>query len=304
MSGKSDVVAFDFAGNQLWQRNLYQDYGHWGFKWSYASSPILHNGTLYIQALQRKQRINDLPGGPSYLLAIDPTTGKDKWQHQRPTRAVDEAMEAYSTPIPVTHNGRSEILVLGGDCITGHDPGSGKELWRWGTWNRDRQSDWRMVSSPIYGNGVIAFSAPKGGPVYTLSAGANRTLNIGETLWIGESQTLSTDVTSPLFLNQLFFFLNGRKKTLTCLDPYTGDIKWSRRIPARSKIEASPSGTKDKLYIISHTGEVFIFRATQTYELIHSTILGRDIEAKNRSTIVPSKGMLLIRVGTQLWCMK
>jgi len=38
-------------------------------------------------------------------------------------------MEAFSTPIPFTHAGRSELLVVGGDCLTGHDLDTGKELW-------------------------------------------------------------------------------------------------------------------------------------------------------------------------------
>ena len=37
------------------------------------------------------------------------------------------------TPTPYEHNGRSELIVAGADCLTAHDPKTGKELWRWGT---------------------------------------------------------------------------------------------------------------------------------------------------------------------------
>ena len=59
-----------------------------------------------------------------------------------------ESHEAYSTPIPFEHNGRAEMLVAGGDCITGHSVKNGEEYWRWGTWNPQKiqhRSDGALV---------------------------------------------------------------------------------------------------------------------------------------------------------------
>ena len=47
--------------------------------------------------------------------------------------------------MPFTYNGRSEILILGGDDVTGHHPETGEELWRWGTWNPTRITHWRLM---------------------------------------------------------------------------------------------------------------------------------------------------------------
>ena len=51
--------------------------------------------------------------------------------------------------------GRKEILIAGGDCLTGHDPETGAELWRWGTWNPRKIGHWRLVPSPVAGGGVV-----------------------------------------------------------------------------------------------------------------------------------------------------
>ncbi|MDF1755713.1 MAG: PQQ-binding-like beta-propeller repeat protein [Verrucomicrobiales bacterium] len=304
LSGAGDLKAFDFDGKLKWEKNLQAEYGQFSLKWTYSSSPVLFEGTLYLQILQRNESVDGVvPGRSSFLIALDPGTGAEKWQHTRRSQAVGESLEAYSTPIPISHKGRPEILVSGADCLTGHDPADGREMWRWETWNRDRVRDWRVIPSPVYGDDMIVACAPKGQPAYTFFAGSSGTVNHGDLKWRSKIDAISCDVTTPLFYNGFFYFLNGRKKMLSCVEPYSGKIEWSQPIPARAKLEASPSAADGKIYTISHTGEIFIYKAGADFELLHSTVLGQDSDANNRSTIVPAQGRLLIRVGSDLWCM-
>ena len=110
-------------------------------------------GLCYIQVLQRNVPVQGRGGdhNESYLLALDPKTGKELWKHIRPSDAVAESLEAFSTPMPYTHPGRAELLITGGDCISGHNPDTGEELWRWGTWNPQKIGHWRLVPSPVAG---------------------------------------------------------------------------------------------------------------------------------------------------------
>ena len=74
-----------------------------------------------------------------------------------------------------------EIIIIGGDCLTGHDPETGKELWRWGTWNPKRITSWRLVPSPSVGDNSIIACTPKhakrspSDPVYVVKAGLSST---------------------------------------------------------------------------------------------------------------------------------
>ena len=304
LSGNGDLVCFNFSGTRLWQKNLQKEYGQFSIKWTYSSSPMLFGDSLFVQIIQRDESIDGIiPGQKSVLLAFDPKTGKQKWKHQRRALAAGESMEAYSSPIPLVHQNRREILVSGADCLTGHDPETGKEIWRWGTWNRDRKTDWRVISSPVYGDDMITACAPKGQPVYTFFAGAKGTIKINDLRWKSVSPDLSCDITSPLYYKEYFYFLNGRKKILSCVEPYSGKIEWSESIPVRSKIEASPTASDGKIFVMSNTGEIYIYKAGVTPQLLHSTVLGQDVKARNRATIVPAVGRLFIRVGTNLWCM-
>ena len=131
-----ELVCFDLQGQRRWARNIQKDYGTFAFLWTFSSSPLLWQGKLYLQVLQRDVAVDGRGfrdrENESYLLALDPDTGKTLWRQVRPSSAVAESRESFTTPMPLQLAGQSQILVLGGDVLTGHDPETGKELWRWG----------------------------------------------------------------------------------------------------------------------------------------------------------------------------
>jgi len=137
LSGNGRLAAFTTTGNSLWTRDLAHDYGEFAVFFGYSSSPLLYDGKLYVLVLQ-----NDKPGSynlnrnrkeplESYLLALDPATGKILWRHVRDTDAQSQSRETYVTPYPFEYDGRSELIIAGGECVTSHNPATGAELWRW-----------------------------------------------------------------------------------------------------------------------------------------------------------------------------
>ncbi|MFY7953020.1 MAG: PQQ-binding-like beta-propeller repeat protein, partial [Armatimonadaceae bacterium] len=132
--GNGDLAAYTHAGKKLWQRNLQKDYGDFAFQWTFSSSPQLWNNRLYLQILQRDRPVGarGKDDARSFLLSLDPETGKEQWRTERPSVAKNESRESYATPIPVEVSGKKQLLLAGGDVVTGHDPENGRELWRWG----------------------------------------------------------------------------------------------------------------------------------------------------------------------------
>ena len=51
MTGTGILKAFDFAGKELWARDIPKDYGAFGVQFGYASSPLLHGDALFLQVL-------------------------------------------------------------------------------------------------------------------------------------------------------------------------------------------------------------------------------------------------------------
>ena len=304
--GTGDLVAFDFAGKKLWARDLQKDYGQFTYQWTYGASPTLYQGTLFVQVLQRDVPVHGRgrKDGPtdSYLLALDPKTGREIWKHVRPSEARQESHEAFSTPIPFEHKGRGELLVAGGDCITGHDLKTGTELWRWGTWNPTRITHWRLVPSPVAGDGVVLACAPKGSSVYAVKLGGAGALDDSGLAWVSKDREISSDVCTPLFYQGKFYVLNGEKKTLARVDPATGQADWIGDLGTRVKIEASPTGADGKIYFQNFRGEVFIVAAAAEFKLLRTIPLGDDGDNDNRASIAVAQGNLFIRTGGNLYC--
>lgn len=317
--GTGDLVAFEVGGKKLWSRNL----GPFAFQWTFSASPLLHDGRLIMEVLQRDVAVRGRgqpTGNESYLLAMDPATGKDLWRSVRPSDAVAESREAYSTPLPFTHNGRQELIVVGGDCITGHSPTDGRELWRWGTWNPTRIGHWRLVPSPTVGGGVILACGPKNAPVYAVKAGGSGTLTNKGLAWQSHVQAtedaaeaapthnerdLTSDVPTPLFYEGRFYILNGTKRKLYCVNPADGAVVWSGDLGGRSVFQASPTAADGKLYIMNFDADVSVIQAGGTeFKRLHSANLRDDgDDTRHRSSIAISQGNLFVRTGTKLFCL-
>jgi outer membrane protein assembly factor BamB len=306
--GNGLAACFDFAGKRLWFHDLQKDYGAFSYQWTYGASPTIYEGKLYIQVLQRDEPVHNRgrPNGPNeaYLLALDPVTGKEVWRQVRPTQAHGESQEAYTTPVPFVHDGRPELLIAGGDDITGQNPADGKELWRWGTWNPSRIGHWRLVPSPVTGGGIILACAPKGSPVYAFKAGARGQQDDSVLAWKSASRDVTSDVATPVFYKGRFYILKGESPhtVLSRVEPATGKVEWTGELGNRVKIESSPTAADDKIYFQNFHAEVFIVSASDEFKLLKTIPMGDPGDDLVRSSIAISQGNLFIRTGHRIYC--
>ena len=234
---------------------------------------------------------------------MDTKTGKTLWRHMRPSAAVAESREAFSTPIPFEGTGRSELLLAGGDALTGHNPATGEELWRWDNLNPNKISHWRLVPSPVAGGGVALICGPKMSPVFALKNGLSGQLGDDGLAWVStEVRTVNSDVPTPAFYEGDFFILSDLGKSLSRVAAATGNVKWTISTPGRAKYEASPLAADGKIYIVNFQGEVDVIDA-KTGDVINSIEMddpqNREVV---RSSVVAAQGQLFIRTTRDLYC--
>ncbi len=310
--GNGQMGVYDLSGKELWSDDLAERIGGFAFGWTFSTSPVLHGDKLYLQILQRDEPVDGrgAENAESFILALNPATGEELFRQVRPSEALMESREAFTSPIVVNAGGREELVVIGGDSISGHDLNDGcKELWRWGTWNPDREKFWRIVPSPVYGDGVFLACAPKKHPIYAVKAGLKGTSDDSALAWVSEvtkQQPLTSDVSTPLFYQGRFYVLSSNAKSLICVEPKSGKIIYSQPVGPkeinRQKFEASPTAGDGKIYLINQLGDVFVVKAGDNFELLHHAEMGESLLNITRSSIAISQGNLFVRTDTHLYC--
>jgi outer membrane protein assembly factor BamB len=303
--GSGDLVCFDVDGGRRWARNIQQDYGALAFFWTFGGSPLLYEDTLYVQVLQRNVPVPDrnLQGNESYLLALDPRAGRTLWRHVRSSQAVAESQESHTTPIPLLHASRRQLLIAGGDALSGHDLATGRELWRWGDWNPLRSPSWPLIASPVAVDGIALVCVPKGQPVYAIRLEASGVLDDHAVAWTSRGfRGVTSEVPTPAYYDGDFFVLSDSQNCLSRVALRTGQVVWSVRTPGRAKYEASPLAADGKIYLINFDGQAAVLSAGSG-ELLR--VIPMDAPAAGemvRASIVAARGQLFIRTTRKLYC--
>ncbi len=288
MTGTGVLKGFDFKGNELWARDIQKDYGAFGLNWGYASSPLLFENSLYVQVLHG-MRTDD----PSYLLRIDKTTGKTIWRVERPTQAIQESPDSYATPTLLRYGKNVEIVVSGGDCVTGHDPATGKELWRANGLNPNNDPYNRIVASPVVADGMI-YAPSRVRPLLAFRAGGRGDVTQSHRAWSFQN---GPDVPTPVTDGRYFYIVNDRG-ILWCLDAKTGKEIWGSQRIKPGTYSSSPVLADGKLYATNEDGVTTVVRAGSQFEVLGEN----NLNDYCLSSPAISDGQIFIRTAQYLYC--
>ena len=288
MTGTGILKAFDFKGTELWMRDVQKDYGFFGLNWGYASSPLLHDGALFIQVLHG-MRTDD----PSYVMKIDGKTGKTMWKVERPTNAISESPDAYTTPLLVKTEKATEIAVTGGDIVTAHDPATGKELWRAQGLNPTNDPNYRIVASPVMAGGLI-IAPTRNRPMLALRPGGTGDVTTSHKAW---SFDQGPDVPSPISDGKLLYVLRDNG-VIHALDVQTGTVVWGPERLKTGAYSSSPVLADGKLYVTSENeGLTSVFAAGPKFQILSENPLDDYCLASP----AVSNGQIFIRTDRFLW---
>lgn len=302
--GTGKMAAFDFSGKELWTRDLAKEYGRFSINWLYGSSPMLYRGKLYVEVLQANpipngypQALDDKPQRESFLLCLDPANGKNLWRQLRPSDAVSEAQEAYTTPIPCQNGNEPEIILVGANYVTAHDAQTGTELWRCAGLNDRHEMFWRIVPSPVVAAGMVIACGPKRDPVLGIRDGGHGLVTDTHVAW--KTKDFTADCVTPLFYQNKLFVLDGDRQIMTCVNPQTGQKLWQGGLGVHDIFRASPTGADGKIYCLSEAGTVVVLGAGDGLNILSTIPMG---EAPVRASVAVAQGELFIRTAQNLYC--
>ena len=290
-SGNGIVACFDFNGNEKWKFDIPKNYGKIGVQFGYGSSPVLVGDKLIFQMLQGMYTDD-----PSYLFALRTTDGKPLWRVERPTDAVHESPDSYSTPAILEIGGKKQIVIGGGDYITGHDPETGQELWRGGGMNPEKSRNYRVIASPVASNGMI-FVPTRVTPFIAFRAGGKGDITTSHFAWKWTDKG-APDVPTPVSDGKLLYMADDQG-AFTCVDAKTGKLIYGPEQTGIGRTSASPVLADGKIYLTSENTETAVVEAGPKFRLIAKNTLDGSYTL---STPAFADSEIFLRTGTHLYC--
>ena len=247
--GTGQVVALDRTGAIVWQRHLAQENGAFDIQWGHGSSPVLYRDSLIL--------LCDQPAR-SYLVAVDKTTGKDRWKVDR-----GQGRASYSTPLVVEGTFGAELIVNSTERVDAYDPRTGAFLWHVGETSRF------AVPSPVHHNGVIyASRGYRSGPYMAIKAGGRGDAT-SQLLW--SVPTGAPYVSSLLHYDGIVYMAND-VGVLTAVDAATGTRVWQERVDG--VFSASPVAGAGHVYFVSENGDTVVVKAGRTPQIVARNAIG------------------------------
>jgi outer membrane protein assembly factor BamB len=286
MFGSEGLYAYSPTGDVLWKKDFGRlDSGFYmvpDAQWGFASSPIIHNGRVILQA--------DVQKG-SFVAAFDVRTGRELWRTPR------EDVPTWSTPAVVSMNGRDQVIVNGWKHIGGYDLETGKEIWRM-TGGGDIP-----VPTPIAGQGLVFITNAHGkaAPIYAIKPTASGDISLkgGESSNAHIAWSYMRDggyMQTPIVYGDILYVCRDNG-VLTAFDAKTGTRHYQARLgDGKTGFSASAVAAGGRLYFTSEDGDVYVVKAGPAYELLATNSLGEVAMA----TPAISEGTLLFRTRNHL----
>lgn len=259
-----DLVALDPAGSVRWYRSIVGDYPTVINQVGMAASPVMAGGLLIVP-------MDNV--GESFVAALDPKTGENKWKVARPKD------QNWVSPVVRTVDGKDEILFQAGKELVAFDAATGTRAWAFAQVGAS-------IATPVIegdqilipGRPLVAGKLATGGP---------------QPAWT--SAKLSTGNSSPL-LYRGHVYATSSASVLTCLDGATGKVHYAER--TKGPFSAAPVGADGKVYVLNEAGQTTVWKAGAEVELLGTNDLGE----RAMGTPAISGGRIFIRTDKTLFC--
>ena len=250
-----------------------------------VSSPVLYDDLLIVP----HEGVD-----VQFTVALDKKTGETVWRYDRP-RELYEGIEplyllkSYHTPVIVEVNGTPQLINTGAMLVTGHEPRTGKELWR------VRYRDDNPVSRIVSGHGLLFINSggsPGAAHLLAVRQGGVGDVTDSHVLW-----TMTKDVpseSSPVLVGDLLYTLTD-KGMLICKQALTGETVWSERL--KGQYGASLLSVDNRIYISNKQGKTTVIEPGRTFRVLAVNELAGFLGA---SPVVAGKSLLL-RSKTHLY---
>ncbi len=291
MTGNGKFTCITVDGKEVWKRDIQAEYGKFGLNHGYASTPLLRNERLYVQVLHGMHTDD-----PSYVLAMDKNTGKTLWKVDRLTDAQGESPDNYATPQMAIVGGKPQLVISGADWVTGHDPDTGRELWRIGGLNPTKNRANRTIASSLVIGELVFTTSTRGRPFIAFRAGGSGDITGRSELW---TNNLGADVPTPTTDGKYIYVL-GDIGIMHCIEADSGRVAYQGKRIENGTYSASPLLADGKIYCINEDGTTTTVKAGPAFDILGVSRL----DSLTLASPVAVDNQIFIRTADHLYCIQ
>jgi outer membrane protein assembly factor BamB len=286
--GDGDLAAYDYSGEQLWKRNLQDDYGAYTSWYGHANSPVIVGAAVISVCMQ--DPLADLQQMPveSYVVAHDLLSGNVRWKVSRKTKAEKEEGDAYTTPLLCALGGVRQLVVMGGNQLDSYDPAKGTQLW-----SLPGLPGGRTVTSPTVAKDMIFATRGLRGPLIAVRPKPAGELSFRDIQWTYNEGT--PDSCSPVVWNDLLFTITD-DGIARCFDAASGNLKWKERLKGQYK--ASPIAAEGRVFFLNIDGLCTVVSASPRFD----RLIENKLDDQTIASPAISDGRIFIRGSKALYC--
>ena len=220
-------------------------------------------------------------------------TARRLWKVERPTDAIHESPDSYTTPTLAPTAKGLELVITGGDSATGHDPATGRELWRVNGFNPTNNRYFRVVASPVVAAGMI-YVPTRVKPLMALRPGGRGDVSQSHRVWSFEN---GPDVPTPVS-DGTYFYSVGDKGIMWCLDAKSGKQIWGGQRLRPGTYSSSPVLADGKIYVSNEDGVTSVVEAGPEFKILAEN----PLDDYCLSSPAISDGQIFIRTAERLFC--
>ncbi len=263
-------------GNIVWKMNIVQKFGAKLPKWGMTASPLIVDDKLIVN-----------PGAKeASLVALDPLTGKMRWQSPG-------SPAAYSSFIVGNFGGVRQIVGYDADSLGGWEPATGKRLW---SLVPPETGDFNVPTPIDAGGQLLVTSENNGTRLYRFKSDGRIVPEPAASY-----RKLAPDSSTPVLTNGKLFGCCADR--LFCLDAAAG-LKplWPAKYESLTN-HASFIATRERLLITTSHGELLLAgMAGNEYKLLSRVrVFGRDSSVLSHPALVGK--YLYIRDESEIRCL-
>lgn len=223
------------TGNEVWSHDILKDFAGKNLRWQNSISPIVDDNHVYVAG-----------GGPGQsMLAFDKKSGDVAWKQG------DETI-THATPVLAKIDDKEQIIFFMKSGMIALDTKKGKQIWR-------NEFEYRTstAASPVVFDNYVFGSAGYGVGAKLFQINGDKS----KLEWEKPNRLInhwSTPVYHDGHLYGMFSFKKYSRGPLQCVDPMTGDVKWSENGfgPGNCII------VNDKVIALSDSGELVVAMAS------------------------------------------